>query len=307
MILMGVVAVAASIPHMGNAQGFYVRAGIGYAIPQAGQTMDGTAAPYSGSSNNTLVDTALYTSYNLKKISFSSGLHGAVAGGYMFNKHIGIDLAVDFGLSMSKYSYNDYNVPDNGTNYNVETVQQAQNPVVIIPSLVVQSGGEKVNLYMRGGLVLPIRTTVSYDQISTPLPITDSSVTEDDSWVRKGKFSIGISAAAGVQVSISDNLKFYCEASMMSLSIYTKEQDLNDVYLNGQGGYITQVPTNQRTVKYSMNFNSVTQDFYNQPAYSQPFSNLGISVGFIYKFFTEESSSDDDMDKHTQSGYFKRR
>ena len=155
--------------------------------------------------------------------------------------------------------------------------------------------------------MLPIRTTVAYDQISTQLPITDSSITEDDSWVRKGRFSIGISAAAGIQLTISDNLKFFAEATMMSLSVYTKQQNLSDVSLNGQGGYISQVPTSQRTVNYSMNFNAVNQDFYNQPAYSQPFSNLGLNVGFVYKFYTEPAESDDDMDKHTQSGYFKRR
>ncbi len=304
---MSMVCACSFLPFGGWAQGFYVRAGLGYAIPQAGQTMDGTAAPYSGSSNNKVVDTALFTSYNLKKISFSSGLHGALAGGYMFNKHIGIDLGLDFGLSMSKYTYSDNNVPDNGASYNVQTVQRAQNPVVIIPSLVVQSGGEQVNLYMRGGVVLPIRTTVAYDQISTQLPITDSSITEDDSWVRKGRFSIGISAAAGIQLTISDNLKFFAEATMMSLSVYTKQQNLSDVSLNGQGGYISQVPTSQRTVNYSMNFNAANQDFYNQPAYSQPFSNLGLNVGFVYKFYTEPAESDDDMDKHTQSGYFKRR
>src|SRR5580698_5410622 len=85
----------------GFAQGFYFRAGMGYAFPQAGQTLDGTGAPYNGSvtsnTNNNI--------YSIKNASFSSGMQGELGFGYMFNEYVGVQLDAMIGLSMRQYTY----------------------------------------------------------------------------------------------------------------------------------------------------------------------------------------------------------
>ena len=73
---------------------FYLRAGLGYAFPQAGQTLDASGTPYSGS--------ATYSTYvtnysGMKSASFSAGFQGGLGLGYMFSEHVGVQLDAEAG------------------------------------------------------------------------------------------------------------------------------------------------------------------------------------------------------------------
>ena len=67
----------------------YLRVGLGYAMPEAGQTLDGTGQPYNGTSNNGAINETIA----IKAASYSSGVHGHLAAGYMFSEHVGAELA----------------------------------------------------------------------------------------------------------------------------------------------------------------------------------------------------------------------
>ena len=285
------------------AQGFYFRGGLGYAIPQAGQTLDGTGTPYSGTSNNTMtIDSTKYTSYNISKVSFTSGVHISIAGGYMFNKHVGVDLSASFGMSNTQYIFNDNNVTIGGVPCNVQFVTKAINPIMLMPSLVLQSGGDVLNLYTRFGIAIPLKTYLQQDQLITNLPGTGTIETDDYVWKISNAFSLGITAAAGVQYKITDNIKVWGEASMLSLTVFAKESDMTEVTVNGQGGYLSQVPVAQQKIYYSSNFNSTTSDYFHQPTFSQPFSNVAFNVGFTYLFPRDVTNT---KNSHGHHGYKK--
>ena len=273
--ILGTALVLSLVATTGFAQGFYIRAGLGYAVPQAGSTTDGTGQPYNGTQNNT---TYLNT-YSLKGASFSAGLQGTLGLGYMFSDHVGVQLDAGIGLSAKKYTYTDNDVTVGGVLSDASIVQQAKTPVIMMPSLVIQSGG-KINLYSRLGLAIPLNTKITQDQIISNAPGTGATEVDDFTFKIKNYFSLGFSAAAGVQYKLKDNMSIWGEVSILSLSAYIKEADLTTVTSNGQGVSLSQVTGNQ-TIKYSKTA-SVDSTYATQPSYSQPFSNVGIHVGVTF-------------------------
>ncbi len=262
---------------------FYISGGLGYAFPQAGQTVDGTGQPYNGTSNNG----ANTETFNIKGASFSAGLQGAIGIGYMFSEHVGVQLDMNVGLSTKKYTFSQDSVEIGGVLNNYSVVQQAKSPVFLIPSLVLQTGDEnKVNLYSRFGIVLPMKTTITQDQVEVNLPGTGTPEALDFTVQIKNSFALGFSAAVGVKYKVSDRLSIFGEASLLSMSVYVKEADLTSFSYNGQNQSLSYV-SGPQTIKYSKN---TAVDSADQVTYAQPFSNIGIKVGVTYNLSEKRRS-----------------
>lgn len=295
-LMKSVLLLLVSCAVLGNVafgQGFYARLGLGYAVPQAGQTMDGTATPYNGVSSNFSSAGVDYTSYDIKSMSFTSGIHGTIGAGYMFNRHIGIDASFDFLASGKKYTYTDENVIISKVTYNIDIVDRAK-ATLFVPALVLQTDGAKANVYTRLGIVLPLNTRITQDQIFTNLPGAGAVVREDDGWEIKNKFSLGFSGAAGIKLAVNTRTNFWAEVGFLSLSMFAKESNRTslDITENGvyQGNYNSQVAADKRKIVYSNKFTGTSGDFYHQPTFSQPFSNASFSIGFSYELRRSEPS-----------------
>jgi len=276
-----------------NAQGLYVRGGVGYSFQLAGQTIDGNGNVLNGSLNNfkNVFGADSFALYNVKKASFSSGFHGYVSVGYMLNNHIGVELGGDFGLSLTKYTGTYDNVPGVDTIPSTITQKQyAQIPIVLMPMLVLQTGGTRVNLYARGGFALPIKSKMIQDILYVNEPGTGAQIPIDATWEIKNRFSLGFTGAMGIKYNISSRSSIFGEVSILSLSLYPKEADLTNVTVNGQGGYLQYITPRQ--INYSnkatvMSNNNLTPTVsIDQPEYSVPFSNVGINVGYSYTLFS---------------------
>lgn len=283
---------AAACAVNGFAQGFYVRAGLGYNIPNAGQISDGVGTPYSGTVTNTnnTPPANNYVSYNIDKVSFSNGLQGTIGVGYMFTEHIGADLSFSGTLSAKEYSLTTTNVqiPNFGAS-NLTIINKANNPMMLTPSIVLQTGCT-VNVYGRMGVAIPLRTTILQDVIITNVPGTGASTTYDFTYEYHNKFSLGLAAALGVSYKINDALRVWLEVSSLSLSVDTKQADLVAATRNGQAGNIQgSTPT-----VFSRNFTADQKDESHLPAYSLPFSSIGANAGITFAFGKSASQ------KHTK-------
>jgi Outer membrane protein beta-barrel domain len=272
-----------------QAQGFYIKGGLGYGFAQAGSTIDNTSnLPYNGQISNTTSGANSIQSYSVKKASFSAGLNGVAGCGYMFNKNIGIELDAAIGLAAKKYTGTITNIEVDSIASDLSTKQYAKTPVVLMPAIVLQTGGDVVNFYARGGIVLPLNSKIIQEQALTNEPGTGALETDVFTWQQKNYFSLGYTGAIGMQYRRSKNVSFWVEATLLSMSLYTKEADLTDVTVDGSSGYLSQVPTNQRVVKYSYNVSVVNNDPYHQPVFTVPFSNVGINAGIKYTFNRKE-------------------
>src|SRR5690606_5108427 len=93
--------------------------------------------------------------------SYTSGGQAAIALGMWVNSHVGVELAANVGLATTKRDISlTTNDPEQQTSFNV--TEQAKQPLMFTPSVVVQSGG-KINVYARGGIVLPVLSKITQD------------------------------------------------------------------------------------------------------------------------------------------------
>ena len=265
------------------AQGFYFHGGLGYGFAQAGQTIDGTGQPYSGTLNNSTNATSI------KSASFGVGFKGDLGFGYMVNEHVGVQLDANVGLSSKKYTLDVTNVTlGSGVPGSVSIVQQAHTPLMLMPCLVVQSGGAKWNIYSRFGVAIPLNTQITIDEIQANDPNTGAITVYDFTSKMKNSFSLGFTAAAGVQYKFGDRVSIFGELSLLSLSVYTKQSKLTAVTENGQNVALSNVTGNQ-VINYSKNV-TVDSSGANQAAYSQPFSNVGFNFGITIRMGSKHHS-----------------
>lgn len=258
----------------GFAQGFYFRTGLGYAIPQAGQTLDGNSTPYHGSFNSAS------KSYSIKGVSFSAGVQAYAGFGYMVNKHVGVQAELNACLVPRKYttSINDYNY-GSGVEGNIRIQQQALLPVFFDPSIVIQSGGDKLNIYSRFGPAVPLNSDITYEQIQVKKLANvpgAGTTTEEFTFNVSSNFSVGLAAAAGVEYKIGKAFSIWGEFSMLSFSAYTKRSELTSLVVNGTSYQVpvTSIPPVNYTKNGVIDSNGTTQ-----MSYSQPFSNFSFNVG----------------------------
>jgi hypothetical protein len=272
------IVVLSSLAMTASAQGLYFRAGLGYAMPQAGQTITGSAyeLPYRGSLSNEIT-------YDLKGASFSAGLKGYLGLGYMISKNVGIQLDAHLGLSNSTLSFTANNVNlnySNGTSIlsNMTVEQRAVFPVNLVPSMVVTTACSQWDVYCRMGVALPVHSRIEKERTISNAPGTGVLTQTRETWEVRSSFSSGLAAAAGFQYNISPSLSIWGEVSVLSMSLYIKEAQLTDFSYNGQSIPLGQL-SGTMTYNYNKNTTFDTANLSTQPAYSQPFSNVGFNVG----------------------------
>jgi len=240
---------------------WYGRVGAGYAFPQGGQIISILGTPYSGSAayDNSGIH---QTSFDYKKASMNAGVNAVIAGGRMFGPHIGLELAAQFNIAPTKYTFNGQNLPlAGGGVVDVTVVSQAKFPIFLIPAVVFQSQvSNSLEGYGRLGLVLPLNTKVNTD--------VSSDGQQGYTSVQSAKFNLGFSGALGLKYALRSGLRLWAEFNVMSLSVYTKKEVAT---------YPSGITTTQTFSLKGSNPNSSANG--PQATSSVPFSNAGVLVG----------------------------
>lgn len=275
------------------AQSIYFRGGLGYAAAQGGQVYSPIyssafrrlyLASGSYSSNNIDPNNAS-ESFKLNKGSMSSGVKGTLALGIMLTEHIGVELGADIGITTQTQ---EFVLADEEVQIQTSLVvkQKAQMPVFLTPALIVQSGG-KINVYARGGVTIPVKTTIeeTYEYTEdTYNPATQQIVRTGRLSIAEEynmRLSLGFSGAVGAQFSLSKNMSFFAEVNMLSMTLYYKQSEITKAIDEGVNILPVLSPT-QRTTKYEFDgFVNGTDNI--SPTSAVPFSNIGVSVGVVLK------------------------
>lgn len=259
-----------------QAQGGYFRIGLGYALPTAGQAID----PYTNTvySGDVTVNEGDIIRFDVKKASLNSGFQGTVAGGFMFSRHVGAELGATIGISPREYESTTVNTfEDNGDIITQTTVNtfRAKTPVMLTPSLVVQSGGNKVNLYARGGIVLPLNAKMTTEG-DYRLVGPGFTYTEVYNYETRMKFAPGFSGAMGLKGYITRNIAVWGEACLTSLSLNVTEVELTEAVVNGTN-VLSQIndPLDEFDTEGSAS---------KAISYQIPFSNMAINAGISLEF-----------------------
>ena len=252
---------------------FYVKGGLGYAMPFANANENGlytNGTGYSrfnyvpGSSNyNTITQT-----FAGKPSSYSSGLSGTIGGGYMLGAHFGLELDALFGIVSRKYKEKDsWNDSDGSTAvYNITTYSQRR--LLLTPCIVIQTGGV-VNIYSRLGLVLPILSQLREEDYSAHFSDVGTQTI-----AYKMMFTLGYTGALGLKYQLTHKLQLWGEVSVLSFEPYVRESK----FISGsQNGVPTEI---SGTMKYKFTNNDLGPD----PATTTfPYSNAGVQAGVAFR------------------------
>lgn len=217
--------------------------------------------------------------------TLGNGIQANLTPGYMFGEHFGVELGLN-GFFGSKTTVEKETSP-----YGEKKHTQASNQFRITPAFIIKSGGEKISVYARTGLVLPLIGSVKSEINDATLPAT-TIITELKT---SGKVSLGYTGAIGLNVHFGKKIGFFAEVGATSLRVKSKKTEINKYTVNGND-LLSAVPTYIKETNYvdklTTSSNSTTtnsagfdsnkaQDKLRQEA---NFSNFFIQVGFKITF-----------------------
>lgn len=267
------IAVSAHAQRPEKQSSVYVRAGIGYAMPLGGSYTFVGGMPMNGTGTELTASPGSY-SFDVQKASFGSGVSASAGFGYMFNEHVGIDLGVNVGVANKKYEYKE----TSPGSYIATRTSYAKLPVLVMPSLVLATGGERVNVYSRVGVVAAVAGKIMAEDYFSASPNSRTIITET-----KNKLSVGFTGTLGAKYYVADGLALSAELTGTYLDINAKSSEVTEWNINGVN-YLSTLTISERSTVYSEKF---VTDALNPnpdvPANMQPvyasFSNIGIAIG----------------------------
>jgi opacity protein-like surface antigen len=282
MVTVATASVNAQGAKNSNNGGGYVRIGVGYTFPFAGNT-EFMGNPINGTGvEGTAAVTGDYMTYDVKNASYGAGFNGVIGGGYMFNNNIGIDLAVGVGIAMKKNVYEETS-PATINNYSATRTSYAKMPILVMPSLVFSTGTNMVEGYARIGLALPVAGKLIIEDEMTSAGATANSVIEI-----KNKISLGATGAVGIKYHVSDMIGLWIEANGLSMNLSAKSGEYTEYSIMGVN-VLSQMDIANREIEFSNEYttnnpNQPTTTPYQSGPLTAPFSNIGVGLGVSFQF-----------------------
>lgn len=271
-----------------SAQQAYFRGGLGYGIAHGGEVQ---APVYSYSPVSALPINGTYSginlpgnesnSFELKRVSYTTGLQGILAAGMMFGKHIGVDVATGLGLATPQMNSTLY-IEQPDLKVRMDVAQQANLPVMISPTIVIQSGGEKINAYARGGITLPVKTAIfqeltyvseQYNPADNDYVITRVNITEEF----RMRFNPGVTGSIGASMKTAKQVTFWAELYLLSMNLFYKKSVISSFDVNGQS-VLNQLSQTEKETRYEFKSNN-SGNTNITPTFQAPFSNIGLHAG----------------------------
>ncbi len=223
---------------------FNLGVSVGYGLGSPGHVL-GTEDQYSASGLTN--SKAIYG-------TLGNGLQANLIPGYMFGEHFGIELGLN-GFFGSETTISKENHPA-GTA--TETMKSSQ--FRITPAFYIKSGGEKISVYARTGLLIPILGSVKYESNdnSTPgLSVMRASTTT-------GTVALGYTGAFGLNVHFGKKFGFFAELGANSLRVKSKATEVTEYSVNGTDA-LGSVPTYSKEIEYVDELNSSSNNFATNP------------------------------------------
>ncbi len=273
--------------HAANAQQVYFRGGLGYGIAHGGEVQapvysysSVSALPINGYYNTSTLPGNESNSFDLRRVSYSTGLQGILAMGAMFSKHIGVDVAVGLGLATQQMNSTLF-VEQPDLKVRMDVAQQSNLPVTISPTVVIQSGGDKINAYARGGIALPVKAAILQELAYVSeryIPDNNTYITTRVSLTEefRMRFNPGVIGAVGLQLKSAKQVTFWAELNLLSMNLFYKKSTIPSFDVDGQS-LLNQLSQTERETQYEFKSNNGNTNIV--PTFQAPFSNLGLHAG----------------------------
>lgn len=264
-----------------KAQGFYGELNVGYGIGMPSSTLG----------------TDTYMDLNTGSGSYTKAIHGTLGGGlnltlapgYMITEHIGVELGLNYFMG-AKTLVSSTTTSNSGV-YDKTTAHS--NQFRLLPSVVFNTGGEKLFGFAKAGLVIPVAGStkgVREASNATPLGVVETNVETKTA----GNVTVGFRGSVGIGYKITDMISLSLEVSHTSLTIKPKSRTIESYTVGGQD-VLGLVATYDKETTYVDELNTSSNNDDINPNYSTSsakeeigqktnFSQLGLALGVKFNF-----------------------
>ena len=240
-----------------NAQGPYAKLGLGYNFASGGETLEQRNA----------------NQREQIKLNYGQGVVGQAALGYMFNPNIGAELGFGYLAGAKTETKSVYN-------NRVENHTYHARMVLLQPSIIISAGKEGLNPYAKFGLVAAKGKAVHLEETS------HNSAIELE-WHSTGGWGLGLQAALGLEVGLSDQLAFFTELSMNNLT-YAPHRSEVVMYRHNGADHLPLLRVRDRETEYVDTYLSDDNRHDSLPREqlkeNLPFSSVGVNFGVKFNF-----------------------
>lgn len=279
-----------------NAQGFYaeISGGYGWGLGENQLGMESftdvslqNGAPVQGDGS---YDRAING-------TIGTGLNITVAPGFMFTKYVGVELGINYFKGSETVISENSNPETENFGYSKTTAQS--NQVRLLPTLVLNTGGDKLYGFAKVGLVLPVTgSTKGLVEASQYQTFPGGAMVKIDAETKStGKFSLGFRGSVGVGYQISDLISVNLEGFYTALHVKAKHRVVESKVAGG-ADQLVGVPTYYTEVNYVDELNgSSNNDLYindmsdldtdspkEEIMAPTNFSQLGFQIGLKFSF-----------------------
>lgn len=268
-----------------KAQGFYTSLDFGYGFGTSTTNLGKEEyKDFSFSGENTSYEKQLYG-------TVGGGLNMTVTPGYMISKNIGVELGINYFMGANTLVQK----MESSLDGLYKNTHAHSNQLRIIPSVVINTGGEKLYGYAKAGLVLPVYgSTKGIVQASQ----YNSGAVEkiDVETTTKGNISLGFRGALGIGYQFTKLISLNFEVYHTSLTVKPKSRTIDSYKINGvevkdqlntysnelEIEYVDKIDNTSNNQGYNPNYdpNKAKNDLPTKANFSQFGFSLGVKFSF---------------------------
>ena len=269
------------------AQGFYISANAGYSFAMNGQrgfnSNTHRESVYDNIGNNS---SSTFTEESVN-YSYGKGFNFGGAIGFEFNDYLGVELGLDYlygGKNTTKNMGSYTDISPSGTTVDLYSNSSSSYSRMfrVIPRLVISPNFEKLNPYIKVGVVLGFGSFYSDSESENTFTLHQDH-TSSISRKSYGGIAIGFNSSLGVNYKLSDKICLFGEMSYIGMSYAPEKTSVTKWEENGED-VLSSKPISFTEWEYVDELtkvqNSNNEDEPSKGLYfSQPFSSLGINFG----------------------------
>jgi Outer membrane protein beta-barrel domain len=245
-------------------KGAYINIYTGYGMSMSSQNLN----YYEFYNHTGSYDSDLIEQIN---ISLGKGLNFGGSFGYMFNKNIGTELGISYLLGGKSKAKQQQDYLLSTTDHSISS-----NMLRFMPTMIISSGLENVNPYMRFGLVIGIGS-VNYQYEEN----YDSDITKMKMKMYGG-LALGLNAAVGANFNLNDKVSLFCEIIMVNMSYAPTKGEVTEALYN-EIDQLINASTSEKEIEYvkSYDYDDFESSLEPRKELKQklPFGSVGINFG----------------------------
>ncbi|GEM_PF-4217854 len=253
-------------------QSFYAALYGAYALPADVQNLPGF--------NNVLLRGSVLREEQVK-LSYGQGFQAGARFAYRFNPYLAVELDLNYlhsAVFVAEQSLDGFTngFPVQGDLQQITSAQMGR----IIPALRLSPGYERLNPYLRTGLVL------AWGQLNFSYRDESPGRIAENNWKYTGGMAWGLNAALGLEYALNERLSLFAEASLISLSYAPRRGEMVKATNNGVDeldSYPQHFREREFVRSYRRGPGSGSEELSKTLRTFYPFSSLALNLGLAIK------------------------